>query len=1749
MVMGLVPTPGLATMVEQQPSAQTGALQLDAQAYDEGAQAEQAGEELPQDEVPQGEALPPSTDSQDEQTQTLLNEPANSETADDEGAGNAQTTDDLTLNDNQDPQSNEDSTEPEVTVNFDQNDITAGFYEARFADGNTIDYTGYPVVLPEVVITHLSQQEETLVEYEDFVFNHFTDHNGNKLDEAPTEPNNYYAVYVGINNYKGSRGIFFRIRGLDDLEHQAWEADFISGSVVGYTGSPVSAPNVDIYRWDDESGKTIYLTEGVDFKLDHYVDANGKELDQNPVEIGEYGAVYCGIYEKDGDYMGQKTVWFSVCDTSDIGSDYWESRFDGNFTLYSTGAPVTLNRLVICNESNKVSLRENVDFVLDHCETEDHAYYSAGTPSQGGRYYAVYKGIGTHTGTRSEFFEVVDAGDLSKGTIVLQNDRFSVNPTGLPVNVKESVRDGFGILLKKGQEYELVYYDSNKDELQWPPAKEGIYYVAARGIVNAGYMGTTGLVKLTIGDVQDPGQPFTPDPVAMALNIQCTAKVPGDSYWLGVFTAPQAGLYAFTSHGDYDTEAYLWGDKYLSAYLNHDDQNGEGDNFMLSQSLVKGQSVYLAVSGFSGEDFSCKVSVTKKDANDLSMGYVSLGALELDSEHLILAPYVYVFSPTRTILIEGTDYELVYERRVNGSFTTQSGAPTQAGTYKVYARAKAGSGYTGQTAAVQFDAYDAKDLCAQGELRLQDWLYNENVGYDYVPVYLFTGSAVTPPVTVEIGDNVLDSSNYTASYKNNAAEGMATVTVTGKGSFFGSLTKEFKLTSKLSLADYASSNGCTVKAFGEIHSYASSYSGPLQFLSNGWTISPQVVFDSVGLFSNAGTPMQGRDFEITFANEQGRVIPAPSMQGKYSLVLTATQYGNYAGAVSIPFSIVLNRDLSLGSTSSWMVTPDSTSYSIGSYDATAIPYQAYDQLDPESNVLFELFESARGLVQNLDYMLSCAYDSVLGFFVYTFTGIGSYEGVADAEYHVAVPTSLQESFDHRAAYTRFAKGNVVYVNAKGILVDPELTLEGLAYGLDYTFDGFTNEAGQSIATAAVGDNVNVVVRGLGTYAGCKRELTCTVQQGSGEASIEDDDAVLDIENAVRVRTNEGFVWYLLKSATPTVSVRIYGKYKLVLRDGEGLSVERSVVGNTMNLSMSTTDDAPATGTRQATVQLVESYNLATMVKRFTIADATGQITNYDTSSSGAVNLDYSGVAYMPEFGFVTTDLSCEPEATATLAKVTGGTVSKINGPGEYMLNLQGKGAWSGSIQIPLAVSQSSQKFDISACAITVGSDTQLVGGVSKPSVTLSCAGHTLREGSDYTLEYGNNSVQGERGWVRATAVKGSSFTGTRKANFTVGADTEKVLKITSFAIYLAEPSGNGSYNAAKEMRVYTLPYGATEGPAVTVMRKGMNGVTEPMDSKYYTVTYGNLNKEGRGYVQVTGKNGYTGSIGADFYVALPEPTSIKKAVVTLGATSYTYDGKRKTPGVRRVVLNGKTLVAGTDYEVTTPSGRIDAGTYTYVVTGIGAYKGTAKAAFVINKAANPMRLSATKTTVKVTYNPSKNVTTKSNVVVQNATGKVTFTNKTASPFTKKFTVTATTGAVTVAKGLPVGKYPVTIQASDPGSKNYEAGKKTVTYTISVTKAANPLTVTAVTRTVSASALKKKNVVVECPLKVSGAVGNVAYEKASGSKRLAVNKTTGKVTILKGTSKGTYKLSITVSAAGNANYASAAVTVSTKIVVK
>ena len=126
----------------------------------------------------------------------------------------------------------------------------------------------------------------------------------------------------------------------------------------------------------------------------------------------------------------------------------------------------------------------------------------------------------------------------------------------------------------------------------------------------------------------------------------------------------------------------------------------------------------------------------------------------------------------------------------------------------------------------------------------------------------------------------------------------------------------------------------------------------------------------------------------------------------------------------------------------------------------------------------------------------------------------------------------------------------------------------------------------------------------------------------------------------------------------------------------------------------------------------------------------------------------------------------------------------------------------------------------------------------------------------------------------------------------------------------------------------------------------------------------------------------------------------------LSTTSYTYNGKTKTPSVVVKDSAGKTLKKNTDYTVTYASGRKKVGTYKVTIKMKGKYSGTKTLTFTINPVKTKIsKLSAAKKSLKVTI--SKKSTQVTGYQIQYSTSKKfkSATTKTISSYkTTKYTI-------------------------------------------------------------------------------------------------------------------------------------------------
>ena len=161
--------------------------------------------------------------------------------------------------------------------------------------------------------------------------------------------------------------------------------------------------------------------------------------------------------------------------------------------------------------------------------------------------------------------------------------------------------------------------------------------------------------------------------------------------------------------------------------------------------------------------------------------------------------------------------------------------------------------------------------------------------------------------------------------------------------------------------------------------------------------------------------------------------------------------------------------------------------------------------------------------------------------------------------------------------------------------------------------------------------------------------------------------------------------------------------------------------------------------------------------------------------------------------------------------------------------------------------------------------------------------------------------------------------------------------------------------------------GSAKKPGVTVT--DANGAK--IASSNYSVAYSNNVKKGTATVTVTFKGNYSGTVKKAFEINPAKVSNVK-----LSSTSYTYNGKTKTPSVTVKDSKGRKLKNGTDYTVKYSSGRKNVGRYAVKVTFKGNYTGSKTVYYyIVPKSTSISRVSALRKGFKLSWKKQKTQTT------------------------------------------------------------------------------------------------------------------------------------------------------------------------------
>lgn len=358
----------------------------------------------------------------------------------------------------------------------------------------------------------------------------------------------------------------------------------------------------------------------------------------------------------------------------------------------------------------------------------------------------------------------------------------------------------------------------------------------------------------------------------------------------------------------------------------------------------------------------------------------------------------------------------------------------------------------------------------------------------------FTGSAVKSAVDVKLGTVTLkEGTHYTLSYKNNVNAGTAQVTISGKGSLEGAVTKDFTV------------------AKADISKASISASGT--YAPDGVKIGINAKFGNYTLKSSdyiVNVPTSAGEQTLTISgngNFSGKttvkcnVAKADIANAKSSLSLSTDGKGYTVTVIYDGVLLTQNKDYKVA------VTESGTGVSavitgIGNYGGKVTLSGISNELEAFENAVVTIGKvTYNGTAQlpsvtvkigsvtlknGTDYILS-AYDNTnAGTATAVITGKGKYAGAEKKTQFTIAPAAISSA--------SISCEDQIYTG-QGVTAQPVVTFKGktLALGIDYYISGYSNIVNVGTAT--------VTVKGKGNFTGTAKGTFRIVKQDNMETLV------------------------------------------------------------------------------------------------------------------------------------------------------------------------------------------------------------------------------------------------------------------------------------------------------------------------------------------------------------------------------------------------------------------------------------------------------------------------------------------------------------------------------------------------------------------------------------------------------------------------------------------------------------------------
>ena len=429
----------------------------------------------------------------------------------------------------------------------------------------------------------------------------------------------------------------------------------------------------------------------------------------------------------------------------------------------------------------------------------------------------------------------------------------------------------------------------------------------------------------------------------------------------------------------------------------------------------------------------------------------------------------------------------------------------------------------------------------------------------------------------------------------------------------------------------------------------------------------------------------------------------------------------------------------------------------------------------------------------------------------------------------------------------------------------------LEAGTDYTIT-YRNTAGENIDSIQNAGTYELVFTGTGSYTG---EIVKTIH-------VTRDLSSLDI-------TTDSEQMYTGSAITPEITVREDDTekllkegtdYKINYQDQSGQAIAE--IKNIGNYKVVVKGIGDYTGSKELSVHVVRSVE--------------------DLNISLTESHDYTGSAIDPQLSVTEPEtgdkLQKDIDYTVIYKDAAGEAVSVIQEAGSYTVVITGTGDYTGEVTRTIYVIRPG---DISQLTVSGLAPVTFTGKAVKTEFAIQNETYTLKEGTDYTVEYSSNLHAGT-GRIKVTGIR--SYSGERELTFQI----------------LPADMGE-AYEAGNANIDYTSLYAWT-GEAVNVepYAVAVNG-TFLLKGRDYRVEYTDASGTVTAYVKDAGSytmilegiNDYTGTI--ELPVKVTKDTALSDVTVSV-IPMQTYTGIEICPGVK--LINPKTkavLKEGTHYTV------------------------------------------------------------------------------------------------------------------------------------------------------------------------------------------------------------------------------------------